>query len=351
MTHTKKNIRIKFVDFQPNYDYRKNFIYKWLVSHDYDVCVTEHPDYLVFSVFGDDNLQYNDCVKLFYTGECQTPDFNLCDYAIGFDYLDFGDRYLRYPLYFLYEDAYAKMINRYTLSSENGGEIAGEKKGFCAFVCSNHRGSEQRIAFFEKLNAQRHVDSGGKLLNNVGNPVKDKLEFQAAHRFSMAFENTSCPGYTTEKIVESFASGTIPVYYGDPCIVREFNPKAFVNCADYATFDDVIARVLEIDDTPDLYRKYLQEPPLNDMRLKEKADGRLDAFLTNIFQQDKTEAKRFNRNYWGKRLLQERLRQQKAYRRSWYYRFSQFYVRHVYAVSRKNPLLWKLTKCLMRITT
>ena len=44
----------------------------------------------------------------------------------------------------------------------------------------------------------------------------------------IAFENTKFPGYVTEKIIEAWASGTIPIYYGDPEIEKYFNLKFFV---------------------------------------------------------------------------------------------------------------------------
>ena len=68
-----------------------------------DEILSNNPDYLFYSGFGYEHLKYN-CIRIFFTGECITPDFNECDYAIGFDRLDFGDRYLRFPLFYLYND-------------------------------------------------------------------------------------------------------------------------------------------------------------------------------------------------------------------------------------------------------
>lgn len=33
-----------------------------------------------------------DCIKIFFTGEEQSPDFNIADYAVGYDDIRFGDR-------------------------------------------------------------------------------------------------------------------------------------------------------------------------------------------------------------------------------------------------------------------
>lgn len=39
-------------------------------------------------------------IRIFYPPpENLVPDFNICDYAIGFHYLDFEDHYFRFPLY------------------------------------------------------------------------------------------------------------------------------------------------------------------------------------------------------------------------------------------------------------
>lgn len=344
-----KTIRIQFVDFQPSYDPTTNFLYHWLKAREaYHVeIVTEHPDYLVYSVFGDEHLHYNDCIKIFWTGENQIPDFNFCDYAIGFHHITFEDRYLRYPLYNLYESSYERMLTKHL----NVAEKLQKKTRFCTFVCSNGRGSDARVRFFQALSARKQVDSGGKLMNNVGGPVADKLAFQDEARFSMAFENTSEPGYTTEKIVESFASCTVPIYYGDPRVAEDFNPAAFINCNDYATFEEVIDRVLDVENDPEQLRTMLEAPALRDAELPTRAQKELDSFLSHIFDQDKEQAKRYNREYWTSRLLTERLRQYNAYTRTLYYRLSTFYKKHVYQMSRNNPTLWKLTVKLQNLTT
>lgn len=343
-----KRLKILFTDFYPGFRAERNFYYQWLTQHGYEAEISDKPDYVFFSAFGDEHLRYNDCVKIFVTGECQTPDFNLCDYAIGFDYLDFGDRYLRFPLYFTYNPiAYEKMLQKHLQTDE---EIA-TRKAFCSFVYSNGRATSEREAFFRALDSVRHVDSGGKLLNNIGGPVEDKIAFEQQHRFAIAFENTQYPGYSTEKIVEAFAAGGIPIYYGDPEIARVFNPCAFINFNDFNSIEEVVKRVVEIDNDPALYKQYVQAPALLDPQLRDEAMADMDAFLTHIFEQDKESAKRYSRNYWGVRIVQERKRQVNAYHRSWYYRLIQLYMQTIYPLARKNQHLWRITQQLMKLTS
>ena len=88
------------------------------------------------------------------------------------------------------------------------------KTEFCSFVVSNNNASPERDIIFDKLSEYKKVSSGGRYRNHVGGPVSDKLEFQRKHKFAIAFENCSQPGYSTEKILEAFAARTVPIYWG-----------------------------------------------------------------------------------------------------------------------------------------
>ena len=178
-----KTIRIKFVDFYPNFHPEKAPLWQRLWDL-YHVELSENPDWLVYSVFGTEHLKYNNCVKIFYTGENQAPDFNLCDYALGFDYIDFGDRYMRLPLWLLYPNDIHAMLHKHER------QTLDSKTDFCSFVVSNPHGNETRAKFMDMLSEYKQVHSGGRWRNNVGGPVADKLAFQKKHKFSMAFENT-----------------------------------------------------------------------------------------------------------------------------------------------------------------
>ena len=50
---------------------------------------------------------------------------------------------------------------------------------------------------------------GGKCMNNVGGRVFDKKKFLSKYKFSIAMENSDGDGYLSEKIIDSFLSGTI----------------------------------------------------------------------------------------------------------------------------------------------
>ena len=109
------------------------------------------------------------------------------------------------------------------------------KTRFCNFVYSNPR-CRYRNRFFHKLSRYRHVDAAGRLYNNLGSGSdgpNDKTELLASCKFTIAFENASYPGYTTEKIVHAMLAHSLPIYWGNPCVERDFNTASFLNAHDF----------------------------------------------------------------------------------------------------------------------
>jgi len=329
----KKTIKIKFVDFYPNFIPQKVTLWTWLWDR-YEVVLSDDPEWVVFSVFGNEHLRYNNCTKIFYTGENYAPDFNLCDYALGFEYIDFGDRYMRFPLWLNYSNDVEAMLNK------QKNVLLSDKTDFCSFVVSNPHGNEARAQFMDELSKYKMVHSGGRWRNNVGSPVADKMAFQKTHKFSMAFENACHPGYTTEKIVQSFAAQTIPIYWGDPRIAETFNTKAFINCNDYPNWESVIERVKEIDQNDALWQQMMETPALKDQTIVERTRQEAKDFLYHIFDQEPEAAKRFSRDYWTVKKLKERQSEVKAYKRSVRGLFESFYQNLLYAFVRKHAWLW-----------
>ena len=291
-----------------------NFIINILRKR-YRVEVSDRPDFLVYSVNSSDYLDY-DCPRIFYTAENLVPDFNICDYAIGFSYLDFGDRYFRYPLYLVdgfeaYEkDDYASDLQLALQKHVKAEEYFIKKSDFCSFVYSNSEAARCREDFFNELSKYKQVNSGGRYKNNVGAPVNSKLEFQIKHKFVIAFENTSTPGYTTEKIVHAFAAGAIPIYWGDPDIGKIFNTKAFINCHDYGVtaygnneeaFKRIINEIMRLDNDDEAYLEMLSQPMVVEGYSVEEEQKKFEAFLFHIFDQESDKAYRRNRFYWGER--------------------------------------------------
>lgn len=293
---SKKHIKVQFTDFWDVFDKNDNFIMDAL-RQNFEVEISENPDFVFCSIFGRKHLKYS-CAKIYYTGENIIPDFNLVDYGMGFQDIDFYDRYLRLPHYVLYPRACELALKKGALSDR---EYLDRK--FCNYVISNAISADERGQIIEKLESYKELASGGRYHNNVGGPVADKIDFARGYKFSLAIENSGARGYTTEKIMEAFASETVPIYWGNPDIAKEFNPEAFINCHDFASFDELIEFVRKVDEDDELYLKMVKAPIIlpDESDAEETLSGHYVAdFLLKICSQEPTEAIRRNRIYQGK---------------------------------------------------
>jgi hypothetical protein len=271
-----RTIKINFSDWWGGFNKTDNYFYN-LLKDNYNIIISDNPDYLFFSIFGNSHLSYN-CTKIFYTGENIEPPLNYCDWSFSFDHIE-DKRNYRLPLYLLY-NGYYDLVNK------NFDESMVNRK-FCNFIVSNGN-CDVRNNFFNKLSKYKKIDSGGRWLNNIGHLVDDKLKFQSDYKFSIAFENNAYrPGYEwyiTEKIMEPMTVNSIPLYRGGSCISEDFNTKSFINYHDFNSDDDMIDYIIELDKDDSKYLSMLNNKWFNDNVIPEnnKVEN-IKKFLFNIF--------------------------------------------------------------------
>ncbi len=302
------SIKVLFLGFWKDFDPENNFILD-ILREKYHVELSHRPDFLFYSTFSADHLYYTDCVKIFYTNEAITPDFNECDYAVGFDYISFEQRYMRVDRSVPY------VAEQKSALSENMAQ-----RKFCNFIYFNKdsgQGTQIRQNFCEELMQYKHVDCPGRVLNNMQDAIgprftlweEGKLAFIKDYKFTIAFENCSKAGYVTEKIMHPLMVHSVPIYWGDPLITREFNPKAFVNVHDFANTSDVIEYIRYLDTDDVAYMQMLREPPMREDYVYEPQ--KLREFLYAIVEGGCTPLPKDPRNNWDtkkeiiKKLLEE----------------------------------------------
>jgi alpha(1,3/1,4) fucosyltransferase len=303
-------LKIHFCDFWPGFE-KNNLFLKFLEKH-YLVSISNDPDYLFYSVYGNSHLKFKNCVKILFTGENLVPDFNLCDYAMGYHYLSFEDRYMRLPLYVYYQWHYAELKNSdlslIKVSKFTDNDLVNRK--FCNFVYSNNVNSNPiRDSFFHELSKYKRVDSGGRHLNNMGKPVPDKLNFIKDYKFSIAFENSSVPGYTTEKLLEPIITKSLPIYFGNPMVHLDFNTDSFVCVKDHTDFDRAIEEIIRLDKDDKSYLEKLKQDKFDISNTLETWEETLLLYFNNIFKQPLSSALRkpdhgFNKYYTEELILQ-----------------------------------------------
>jgi hypothetical protein len=246
-----------------------------VLSRQYDIeRDDENPEYLIFGDrnFGTNNMQpkyrHDKCVRIFFTGENQRPAHYDCHYSISFDHENRNN--YRLPLFVIYDwDNKRKGIANSDNCDRDIMDIMGKPREFCSFVVKNG-GCEMRNNFFHKLSQYKKVDSAGPLFNNVGyvleggdRAVQAKAEFLPKYKFNLCFENSSYPGYATEKLFEALVFKTIPIYWGSPTIEADFNPRAFLNWDDYQDSDRLIEAIKQVDQNEGDFTNMYLEPMFN----------------------------------------------------------------------------------------
>ena len=273
----------------------KNWIINSLGNQFSFIFDSNNPDYLIYNKFGSRHLdpKYNKSIKIAFFTENKIPDLNEVDYALGFSHINYLDRF--YMWHYSLENFFN--VSLYKIIRKNNILKNLKKKKFCAAVISNQN-AFFRNKFIKELNKYKTVDMGGKYNNNVGGSIKDKIEFLSAYKFSLAMENSEADGYTSEKIFNSFISGTIPIYFGNYMIDEYINPNSFILIKSEKDMLNKIEFIKKIDNDDELYKKILKEKIFNNninfKEINNKENKEKKNFFLNIFNQDKSYA--FRRN-------------------------------------------------------
>lgn len=297
-THTIKTIikpvapipselRIAFANMWENFQPKHNFfmyLLSWVgklnnirVVHD-----DTNPNLVFFGPLSSGaESKYPGVPKVFFTGENAPKNTNKDTFLnLGFLY-EMTDNYVRLPLWVLELNWWGadpeKVVNPKYVNLEDAlnvnPSILDAKSKFCAFVATNPTNQNRNIAF-QVLNNWQRVDSGGRLFCNLPNgPIPAgsgggggelaKIDFYKQYKFALTFENSSAPGYCTEKLFHAKVAGCVPIYWGDPFVDRDFDSKGFINVNQISTTEQLIESVKKIYDDPVAWRKMAEVPALS----------------------------------------------------------------------------------------
>lgn len=285
----RKKIKLYSVDLFDNNRHR-NYIKNMLKDQFIIKFDSEKPDYLIYNIFGSEHLnpKYKNAVKIAFYTENKIPDFNEVDYAIGHYHINYLDRYFKFSIFFW---------SNLKIIKDKRNEVLNKpiRNKFCAGVISNSISTDGfRLKFIKKLNEYKSVDMGGLYNNNVGGPIKNKIEFLSSYKFSISMENSEGDGYLSEKIIDAFLSGTIPIYYGDYMVDEYINPKSYILIKGEKEMDEKIEYIKSLDNDDEKYKNMLKENIIINELIGKINREEQKEFLINIFSQDKLKAYRVN---------------------------------------------------------
>lgn len=180
--------------------------------------------------------------QVWITGENIRVPFFDYDLAISFDTDPYGGRNLYWPYIFENLDwGLKKPAHSTPLMNTRGvpllpprdlanerDHVASDRQGFvCAFVGNPE---PVRLRAIQELRRFGVVDVFGSAVHQS---VSSKFETARNYKFMLAFENDVYPGYVTEKLLEAYVSGCVPLWRGlDSQDV--LNPESYINALDFS---------------------------------------------------------------------------------------------------------------------
>ena len=192
--------------------------------------------------------------RIWQTGENIRPPWRDYDLTLSFDLDDYDGRNLYLPLAVLALDWFPERRSGPRPDQRKSGSVLtpehaalprdpvapGRPKFACAFIANPE---PRRLYAIEALSRYAPVDVFGPA---VGRPVPSKADVACDYRFVVCFENDLYPGYVTEKAVEAYGAGAVPLWSGIDA-AGLFQPEALVNEAGFSSIRAWVDHVADLD--------------------------------------------------------------------------------------------------------
>jgi hypothetical protein len=196
-----------------------------------------------------------------FVWENQRPNYQKYKFSLSSDFDTYGGKNCRVPLWYMelqWPGAVASQPHRRGKHIAHGFEplvdidsllhprpspSAADKELFCCMIAAN--AEAHRMLCVGRLSSIERVDLFGPI---TGKPFQaSKYELLSRYRFNLCFENSTFPGYYTEKLLQAWVGGCVPLYYSDPWFKLDFNPKALINRINFSTVDEFANHVASVN--------------------------------------------------------------------------------------------------------
>lgn len=200
--------------------------------------------------------------NIFYSAENHRPPPGSWDAYLTFDTYDFDGKNAYFPLWWLtstdllgenQSPFLGKPITIKQLTSPRRAEFE-TRKNFCAVFAG--KAWPFRVHAINELSKIGRVDVFGDLSRNR---VVSKNEIAKDYRFVLCFENDIYPGYVTEKLPEAWATGSVPLYWGEDR-TGSFNSRAYLNLNNFNGFSQFLESVSLLNANNEAWSEMAAEP-------------------------------------------------------------------------------------------
>ena len=230
-------------------------------------------DVIISSVFG--HTETDPAKTIMYIGENVRPNYMGYNHSLSFDYDTYGGRNFRLPLWWSrlawdgfeqkprkqnsHNHGYEDLISIDSLTNGRTLDLS-QKTKFCAMIAGNPEGL--RINLYNSLSKYKPVDGYGLMFGN--SLRQSKFDVLPEYKFSLCPENSVYDGYVTEKLIDAYAGGTVPIYSGDLSVDRDFNSGAFLNYQFELSTYELRRQVIKLDESLGLYQEIYEQPLLDE---------------------------------------------------------------------------------------
>jgi GR25 family glycosyltransferase involved in LPS biosynthesis len=260
-----------WVDFNPDHNFITGAFKTAGVKFTKDLI---HPNLVIFGPFGKEHEKFKFIPKVFFTGENLQPiirdDIKI---NVGFSHVQ-NENYTRIPNWLLELNLFGLdetlVRNPFPFNPKLLFRKKQDKRSkFCIFVASRPMCPE-RNTLYNIVSRYKTVDSAGMVFNNTewiesgpggSGGQQAKIKAYEKYKFVIVGENSQTPGYVTEKLLHAKLAGCIPIYWGDPSVHLEFEKGSFLNVADYASENDLLKRIEQLDSN-DIEWSFIANSPL-----------------------------------------------------------------------------------------
>ena len=202
--------------------------------------------------------------RIWFTGEnIRVPIGQDFDFSLSYEQDNYHSSNLYFPLWYTALDwfgspEFSHRVGKNLTAKELLEPRILERtptKFACAFIGNPHPMRSRAINDLSRLGV---VDVFGKA---VGRPVKHKAEIAADYKYMICFENDLYPGYVTEKALDAYHSGTVPLYWGDFGNDGAINHDSVLNLANFENLDSFVDYVASLSNRQ--YRDIYEQPFLH----------------------------------------------------------------------------------------
>ena len=157
---------------------------------------------------------------------------------------------------------YGEIIPRKILEPKNYSSIFARKSKSVAWVVSHCKVNSKRMAYVKKMSKYIDIDIYGKCGKYTCDDDKDcKKKLSGLYKFYLAFENSLCKEYTTEKLFSLFQEdfNIIPVVRGAPDTVTIVPSNTYISTSDFNSPKSLALYLSKVASNETLYLSFLKE--------------------------------------------------------------------------------------------